>query len=179
MESNRWFTQDQAIQAIYPQGLPDHLHYILQKATYGYIWNNLVRQVKDPYAPREYIGMIDDILEDPLLAPLVQGQQNAWESLKTFAAVCGHAYEAGKRAAAHEWTGRDISMFSDAYAHASTPSTRAKRRAIEAAMRVAEEHSEELVRGLGRRLRGMLRDWFETGYMSYAAEQSGTNLSKN
>ncbi len=24
----------------------------------------------------------------------------------------------------------------------------------------------------------MLRGWFETGYMSYAAEQSGTNLSR-
>jgi len=37
-------------------------------------------------------------------------------------------------------------------------------------MRVAEEESEELARGLGQRLREMLRGWFETGYMSYAAE---------
>jgi hypothetical protein len=57
-------------------------------------------------------------------------------------------------------------------------STQAKRQAIDAAMRVAEEESEELTRGLGQRLREMLRGWFETGYMSYAAEQCGTNLSK-
>lgn len=178
MESNGSITRDQVIQVLYPQGLPDYFHYILEKATYGYIWNNLVRQVKDPYAPREYIGIIDGILEDVLLAPLLQEQQSGWESLKAFANVCSHAYEAGQRAAANEWAGQDINVFSDAYATASTRPTRAKKQAIDGAIRIAEEHSEELAHGLGRRLRDMLRDWFETGYMSYAAGQTGTDFSK-
>ena len=179
MESNGSITRDQAIQTLYPQGLPDYFHYILDKATYGYIWNNLVRQIKDPYAPREYIGIIDDIQEDALLAPLLQEQQSGWESLKTFASVCSHAYEAGQRAAAREWAGKNINVFSDAYATASMRSTRAKKQAIDTAVRIAQEHSEELAHGLGQRLRELLRDWFETGYINHAAGRGGADTPNN